>query len=312
MQCRARSPPAISSWSAPGSGRGSFRDRDRYSPPPCPLTTIPSRIISSTGSGIPRSSSTRCAWRLLQATQGIRRLAASGSLCNSAARCLPSTDGSFCGARGPRLTYSLPSCSICAPTQKSLPCQGRPCWPTSASTRTARLISPVGHAPRPTGRRYVALLCGAGGSNSRTWMRRSATALQELISADLAFTLSSAHKPCFDIWEEVSGYHYYTQLLQAEALTRGAEWLEQTGQHVRERVCRAAADELAPQLDAFWNDAGGCYRSHRAAHGRRARRGAGYRRHSCRASCRARQRQPQRARPQGAGDTHRPGGAFRS
>ena len=90
-------------------------------------------------------------------------------------------------------------------------------------------------------------------------------ALQELISADLAFTLSSVQKTCFDIWEEVSGYHYYTQLLQAEALARGAQWLEQTGQHARARVCRVAADKLAAQLDAFWNDAAGFYRSHSAA-----------------------------------------------
>ena len=92
-----------------------------------------------------------------------------------------------------------------------------------------------------------------------------ASALQELISADLAFTLSWARRTCFDIWEEVSGYHYYTQLLQAEALARGAQWLEQTGQHARARVCRVAADGLAAQLDAFWNDAAGCYRSHSAA-----------------------------------------------
>jgi glucoamylase len=91
------------------------------------------------------------------------------------------------------------------------------------------------------------------------------SALRELISADLAFTLSFAPKPCFDVWEEVSGYHYYTQLLQAQALTCGAEWLEQTGQPAHARVCRVAADKLAPQLDAFWSDAMGFYRSHSAA-----------------------------------------------
>ena len=77
----------------------------------------------------------------------------------------------------------------------------------------------------------------------------------------LDFTLSHAQEPCFDIWEEESGYHYYTQLVQAEALARGGEWFSETGERRRARACRTAAGEIAPRLDAYWSASAGCYRS---------------------------------------------------
>jgi glucoamylase len=85
--------------------------------------------------------------------------------------------------------------------------------------------------------------------------------MRELVAGGLEFTLSNAEKPCFDIWEEESGYHYYTLLVQSEALARGAEWLCETGQAARAHACRAVAGEIARRLDAFWNRAGGYYRS---------------------------------------------------
>jgi glucoamylase len=91
--------------------------------------------------------------------------------------------------------------------------------------------------------------------------------MSELISTDLAFTLSYVEKPCSDIWEEESGYHYYTQLVQVQALSCGAEWLEQCGQHARAQACRVAAGETVTRLDALWSDAGGFYRSRTPAAG---------------------------------------------
>jgi glucoamylase len=87
------------------------------------------------------------------------------------------------------------------------------------------------------------------------------SAMLELVGGDLAFIQSHANARSFDIWEEELGYHYYTQLAQAEALARGAEWLEAAGNAARARACRSAADELAPRLDAYWSAADGYYRS---------------------------------------------------
>jgi glucoamylase len=85
--------------------------------------------------------------------------------------------------------------------------------------------------------------------------------VRDLVASDLAFTLARAHEPSFDIWEEECGRHYYTQLVQAEALAQGAEWLREIGQGERARACAAAADEIAYRLDALWNGAAGFYRS---------------------------------------------------
>jgi glucoamylase len=89
--------------------------------------------------------------------------------------------------------------------------------------------------------------------------------LSDLIRTDLAFTLASVRDPCSDLWEEASGYHYYTQLLQAEALRRGAAWLEDTGQPEPCAAERIAAEETLARLDGFWDRAAGCYRSRSAA-----------------------------------------------
>jgi glucoamylase len=84
-------------------------------------------------------------------------------------------------------------------------------------------------------------------------------AILELVIDDLDFIRARVSKRSFDIWEEESGYHYYTQLMQAEALSRGAEWLEEAGDAAVARACRSAADELAPSLDSFWNARHGYY-----------------------------------------------------
>jgi glucoamylase len=89
-------------------------------------------------------------------------------------------------------------------------------------------------------------------------------AAAELIGADLAFTLSYCRQPGFDIWEELSGCHYYTQRVQAQALDCGAQWLEESGDPARARACRRAAEELLVRLDALWDAAGGFYRAHAA------------------------------------------------
>lgn len=85
------------------------------------------------------------------------------------------------------------------------------------------------------------------------------SAMRDLIRGDLAFTRSYGTKPCHDIWEEESGYHYYTQLLRAEALRAGAAWLEQHSQPAEARGLCLAADETLAHLDNLWNGGAGFY-----------------------------------------------------
>jgi glucoamylase len=88
--------------------------------------------------------------------------------------------------------------------------------------------------------------------------------LAAVIDTDLAFTLHHVRLPSSDVWEEESGYHYHTQLMHAEALMRGADWLAAAGQRDRGRTARRAGQETFVRLDGFWNEAAGCYGSHMA------------------------------------------------
>jgi len=90
------------------------------------------------------------------------------------------------------------------------------------------------------------------------------TALTDVINTDLAFALARVREPCGDIWEEQNGYHYYTQLLQAQALESGADWLESNGEHASARAARIAAEQTLGLLDGFWSGDGHFYRSRSA------------------------------------------------
>jgi glucoamylase len=89
--------------------------------------------------------------------------------------------------------------------------------------------------------------------------------MRALILTDLGFILRHWREPCFDIWEEELGHHYYTRLVHHAALADGARWLEQTGtdETARTQACRAAAQEIAKSLDEYWCPAKGFYTSRR-------------------------------------------------
>jgi glucoamylase len=82
-----------------------------------------------------------------------------------------------------------------------------------------------------------------------------------LALADLAYTLRHALEPCFDIWEEESGLHYYTLSVSAAALETGAVWLDTRADHAMAQACRARARHILAKLDGFWVESEGFYRS---------------------------------------------------
>ena len=118
------------------------------------------------------------------------------------------------------------------------------------------------------------------------------SAARRLIEADMSFTHQHWREPSFDIWEEESGHHYYTRLVQHAALTDGARWLEELGDPRRARAYREASREIADALDGHWDAAKGFYLSRiGVAAGRLAKR-ARHRRHSRRDSRAAARRSP--------------------
>jgi glucoamylase len=87
------------------------------------------------------------------------------------------------------------------------------------------------------------------------------SAARRLIEADLAFTHQHWREPSFDIWEEESGHHYYTRLVQHAALADGARWLEEIGEPQRAGAYLTASREIADDLDRHWDAAKGFYLS---------------------------------------------------
>jgi glucoamylase len=105
------------------------------------------------------------------------------------------------------------------------------------------------------------------------WLRdarfdaKTTVAAQTLLQHDLAFTLQHWSVPCFDIWEEELGLHYYALRVSAAALELGSQWLGQHGYPLA-RDCSAAAQSALTRLDAYWDASGGCLRSRVLSEGR--------------------------------------------
>jgi len=85
--------------------------------------------------------------------------------------------------------------------------------------------------------------------------------LDRLVRADLEFVRARWRLPCFDIWEEELGLHYYTLRLGAAALEAGASWLGASGDAAAAQACTAEARAIDELLGAYWLDDAGHYRS---------------------------------------------------
>jgi glucoamylase len=91
-----------------------------------------------------------------------------------------------------------------------------------------------------------------------------------LLQADLQFAFTRARQPCFDIWEEDNGLHYYTLCVTAAALEEGADWLASSGNEREAHIYRTEAVEIRRTLDGFWRAEEGHYRSRILSSGERS------------------------------------------
>jgi glucoamylase len=94
---------------------------------------------------------------------------------------------------------------------------------------------------------------------------------KELLRSDLDFAFTHARRPCFDIWEEEHGLHYYTLCVSAAALEAGADWLESARETTHQaHAYRTEAAEVRRTLDGFWLPDAGYYRSRVLSSGERS------------------------------------------
>jgi glucoamylase len=97
-----------------------------------------------------------------------------------------------------------------------------------------------------------------------------AEAVAQLLRFDLAYTRARWREPCFDIWEEDLGLHYYTLCVSAAALAAGAAWLAQRADDSEAQTTAAEAQAIRRSLDDFWLADAGYYRSRQLASGARS------------------------------------------
>lgn len=82
-----------------------------------------------------------------------------------------------------------------------------------------------------------------------------------LLNADLRFCLSRHALPCIGPWEEESGHHFYTRLVQHAALHGGALWAGARGRSRLAARLAGAATALGDALAAHWSPDDGAYLS---------------------------------------------------
>lgn len=75
--------------------------------------------------------------------------------------------------------------------------------------------------------------------------------LPSLIKLDLDYIVKEWKKPCYDLWEEDYGIHFYTQLAQYTALKEGAEFVYAQGDETSSDIYAAAAGEIANALQEY-------------------------------------------------------------
>ena len=99
------------------------------------------------------------------------------------------------------------------------------------------------------------------------WMRSASldagllTMCAELLREDLRFVQAHWREPCYDIWEEERGLHYFTLRVCAQALEDGADWLDWRAERAQAESCRTDARSIRTVLDGYWLADRGYYRS---------------------------------------------------
>lgn len=93
---------------------------------------------------------------------------------------------------------------------------------------------------------------------------------KSLLTGDLRFLLAHARKPCFDIWEEEVGHHYYTMRVCQTALRLGGDWLLPHDPDLAS-CCLEEAQALEFALKEFWSPELGFVRSRLLGQGRSAK-----------------------------------------
>ncbi len=79
---------------------------------------------------------------------------------------------------------------------------------------------------------------------------------QSVIKVDLEYVANHWREPCFDLWEEINGKHFYTRMVQRKALIEGAALADILGDGFAANWYRTQANALAMEIGRHWNSEG--------------------------------------------------------
>lgn len=82
-----------------------------------------------------------------------------------------------------------------------------------------------------------------------------------VIRSDLDFIAQYWQMPCFDLWEEVAGTHFYTRYMQWRALTEGANLAKALGDETAARIYFTQSLQILNSLEQFWDSSRGIFLS---------------------------------------------------
>ncbi len=83
----------------------------------------------------------------------------------------------------------------------------------------------------------------------------------ELAYEDTNFVLEHWPLPCYDIWEEELGMHFYTMRVAASSLEAAARFAHRLDDAKTSARCRAAAADITLALEGFWDESSEFIRS---------------------------------------------------
>jgi glucoamylase len=104
-------------------------------------------------------------------------------------------------------------------------------------------------------------LISGGIATNLQWVRQKLydgqSPSQSVIKVDLDFLAQHWQDPSYDLWEEVEGTHFFTQMVQRKALVVGAALADRLGDSASAATYRAAASGMGASIQNFWNASSG-------------------------------------------------------
>ncbi len=78
-----------------------------------------------------------------------------------------------------------------------------------------------------------------------------------VIGADMDYVSTHWKQPCYDLWEESFGFHFFTQMLERKALLAGAKLSQESGNFQRALFYKNEAKSLEVEIEKHWNSGRG-------------------------------------------------------